>query len=138
MPARLARTAACLAALASAACVGSKPTIYQWNGYEQAIYEHEKAPQDREAYVASLWTVIQTCRQNGTRIPPGVQAEYGYALYEEGRAAESVPWFEAEARDWPESRLLMQKMVRNAQLRGAMQPAGPGTTGPAGAVGGKP
>ncbi len=136
MGARLAGAAACAALCA--ACASKPPTLYQWNGYEQAIYEHERAPQDREAYVASLWTVIETCRQNGTRVPPGVQAEYAYALYEEGRTADAIPWFEREASDWPESRIFMQKMGRNAPLRGATQPAGPATTGPAGAIQGKP
>ena len=138
MSGRLRHAAACAAALACAACHGAAAPLYQWNGYEQAIYEHQKAPQDQAAYVASLWTVIQACRQSGSRIPPGVQAEYGYALFEEGRTAEAIPWFELEARDWPESQVFMQKMVRNAQLRGAVQPAAPDTTGPAGALEGKP
>jgi hypothetical protein len=131
------RAAACLAALASAACATQKPPLYHWNGYDDALVQHAKSPQDQAAYVASLWTVIETCRQEGTRIPPGVQAEYGYALYEEGKNAEAIPWFDAEARDWPESQLFMQKMARNAQQRGASQPATP-AVGPAGAIGGKP
>jgi hypothetical protein len=133
------RAAACAAALACAACGGGRAELYRWNGYEDAIYAHARAPQDRAAYVASLTATIQASIQEGSRIPPGVCAELGWALYEEGRTTEAIPWFQAEARDWPESRLFMQKMVRNAQLRGAASPAGqPATTGPAGAVGGAP
>ena len=107
----LARAAACAAVLSSAACASGKAPLYHWNGYEQALVAHTKNPQDHAAYVASLWTVIETSRQQGTRAPPGVQAEYGYALYEEGRTADAIPWFDAEARDWPESRIFMQKMT---------------------------
>src|SRR5512139_2430901 len=124
--------AAALAALACAACGGPK-TLYHWNGYDETLYRHYRNPQDREAYVASLWTTIQTAQERGLRVPPGVYAEYGYALFEEGRTEESIPWFELEARDWPESRVLMQKMVRNARLRGP-PPAGPAPVGPAGTL----
>jgi hypothetical protein len=143
-----ARIAVLAVALACAACRSAQPPpLYRWSGYEQAVYEHQRAPQEREAWVASLWRVIEICRQKRTRAPPGVYAEYGYALYEEGRTADAIPWFELEAKEWPESRVFMQKMVRNAQQRGA-PPAGsattvpastgPATTGPAGAIGGKP
>lgn len=135
---RPARAAAIAALLACAACASERTPLYRWAGYEAALVQHANSPQDHAAWVAALWAVIEACRQEGTRIPPGVQAEYGYALYEEGRNAEAIPWFDAEARDWPEARILMQKMVRNAQQRGATQPPAPPTTGPAGAIGGKP
>jgi hypothetical protein len=130
---RAALGAAALAALACAAC-GGPTTLYHWNGYDDALYAHYRRPQDREAYVAALWTAIAAARESGQRVPPGVYAEYGYALFEEGRTAEAIPWFELEAQDWPESRVLMQKMIRNARLRGERAPAGPLPAGPAGAL----
>jgi hypothetical protein len=127
-----ARLAAALAALACVAC--QAPTaLYHWNGYDDALYAHYRNPQDREAFVAALRATIDGARERGLRVPPGIYAEYGYALYEEGKTQEAIPWFELEARDWPESRLLMQKMIRNARQRGA-PPAAPAPVGPAGAV----
>jgi hypothetical protein len=128
--------AAILVALLCSAC-GPPAALYHWNGYDDALYRHYRNPQDREAFVAALWVVIAGARESGQRVPPGVYAEYGYALYEEGRTQEAIPWFELEARDWPESRVLMQKMIRNARLRGAPPPGQPPTTGPAGTLEGK-
>jgi hypothetical protein len=131
-----ARLAAALAALACAAC--QAPTaLYHWNGYDDALYRHYRQPQDREAYVASLRATIDGAREKGQRVPPGIYAEYGYALYEEGRAQEAIPWFELEARDWPESRILMQKMIRNAGLKAPRPPGAPAPAGPAGALEGR-
>jgi hypothetical protein len=109
-------------AVASAGC--RPPAMYHWGGYDTALYRHYRNPQDRVAYVEALQTVIAEADQRGLRVPPGVCAEYGYALYEEGRPREAVAWFQRERDEWPESRLLMEKMIRNAQQR-AGAPAGP-------------
>jgi hypothetical protein len=128
---RAARAALGLALALSAAACAPRP-YYAWNGYDQALYAHYQAPQDREAWVAGLEATIRAAEQAGLRVPPGIYAEYGYALFEEGRAAEAIPWFEKEKARWPESRLFMDKMIRNAGQRSARPP--PPTTGPAGAL----
>jgi hypothetical protein len=104
-----------LAALVAAGC--RPATMYHWNGYDEALYRHYRDPQDRVAYVESLQVIIAEADQRGLRVPPGVCAEYGYALYEEGRPREAVAWFQRERDEWPESRILMEKMIRNAQQR---------------------
>jgi hypothetical protein len=121
-----------LAALGTAACAGGGGGLYYWNGYDAALYHHYRNPQDRESFVAALVTTVRQADDRGLRVPPGVSAELGYALYEEGRAKEAVPWFERERREWPESQVLMDKMIRNATQRAAQPP--PRTTGPAGAA----
>jgi hypothetical protein len=128
------RVALALAALATAACGGGRG-LYYWNGYDVALYQHYRNPQDRESFVAALAATVRQADERGLRVPPGVSAELGYALYEEGRTPEAVPWFERERREWPESQVLMDKMIRNARQRAAQQPpAGASTTGAAGAA----
>ena len=60
---------------------------------------------------------ILEAEQLGQKVPPGICAEFGYALFEEGQAAESLPWFQREKETWPESTVLMDKMIRNAGRR---------------------
>lgn len=127
-----ARLALAVAALGAAGC--ARPTLYHWNGYDAALYRHYRNPQDREAFVATLVTTVRDADDRGLRTPPGISAELGYALYEEGKAAEAIPWFEREQREWPESTVLMEKMIRNARTRAGLQPGGPPTTGAAGAA----
>lgn len=122
------------ATLAASGCAPG--TMYYWNGYDTALYHHYRNPQDREAFVEALRTTVLEADERGLRTPPGVSAELGYALYEEGRAQDAIPWFERERGQWPESQLLMEKIIRNAKLRagGKAGPAPAPTTGPAGAT----
>jgi hypothetical protein len=128
-----ARVVLAAAALGASACAPSG--LYYWNGYDAALYRHYRNPQDRESFMAALATTVQEANSRGLRTPPGVSAELGYALYEEGRPLEAIPWFEREKGEWPESTLLMEKMVRNARQRAARQPAGAApSSGAAGAA----
>jgi hypothetical protein len=119
-------------ALAAVAAGCAPGTRYHWGQYDTALYQHYRNPQDHEAWVEALRTTILEAEQLGLKVPPGVCAEYGYALFEEGQAAQAVPWFQREKETWPESTVLMDKMIRNAQRRGTQPP--PPTQGPAGAL----
>jgi hypothetical protein len=125
-----------LAAAALAVAAGCAPTtLYGWGGYDEALYRHYRHPQEREAWVEELRTVVLEAEQEGRRVPPGVQAELGYALLEEGRNQDAIAWFRREQAQWPESRELMAKLIRLAEQRPG---APPGTVGPAGATEGIP
>ncbi len=117
-------------ALAAAAVSGcASQSMYHWNGYDEALYRHYREPAGREAWVEALRTTVLEAEQEGRKVPPGLYAEYGYVLLEEGKGKEAVVYFEKEKAKWPESRLLMEKMIRNAGQR-PVQPAS--LTGPAG------
>jgi hypothetical protein len=104
-----------LALAAAAGPFGCAPkTLYRWGGYDQALYDHYKNPQKRDEFVAKLAAVIEEAEKTGSVVPPGCHAEYGWALYEEGRLAEATVYFEKESKQWPESRPLMEKLIRNA------------------------
>lgn len=134
-PNSLALVAAAVA-LAATGCV-PRTTLYHWRGYDDGLYRHYKNPQDREHWVETLKVIMLESEEQGLKVPPGVHAEYGFALYEEGRFPEAITYFDRERAEWPESRVLMEKMVRNAQGRAAQRgPASlaPAATGAAGAL----
>lgn len=122
-----------LAAAAAIAATGCVPqTRYHWGHYDSALYQHYKTPAEREAWVETLKTTILDAEQLGEKVPPGICAEYGYALLEEGQPDQAASWFQREKTTWPESTVLMDKMLRNAG-RKSRQPPPPGP-GPAGAL----
>jgi hypothetical protein len=126
------RTAILAGAVAVAAAGCTPPTMYHWKGYDTRLYKHYKSPQDRESWVEGLRTAILEAETSGLKVPPGLYAEYGYALYEEARFPDAISYFRKEHEKWPESRPFMEKMIRNAERRaGGPQPA---TAGPAGAL----
>jgi hypothetical protein len=98
------------------------PTMYRWGSYDETLYKHYKNPQDREAFVVGLKEVVLDAEKAGVKTPPGCYAEYGYALLEAGNAAEAATYFTKERDTWPESRLLMERMIAVTQTRAA--PAG--------------
>jgi len=120
-----------LLAAATAACSGPS-SYYYWGSYNETLYAHYHAPQEREAWIAGLKATILEAEQRDARMPPGIYAEYGYALFEEGDTQNAIAYFKKEQALWPESRFLMEKMIRNAEQRGR-QPKPP-TVGPAGAL----
>jgi hypothetical protein len=123
---RHASTVILLAALMAAA--GCAQRSYAWRGYDEALYAYYRNPQAHQDYSERLRFIVETCEARGERIPPGLYAEYGYALYEEGRGDEAVIWFEKERDKWPESQALMDKMIRNAKVRrDGARPAGGGS-----------
>ena len=123
---------ALLGAAALSGCA-TESGLYRWGGYDDALYSHYKNPQDRAAFVKRLKTIVLEAEQSGRKVPPGIYAEYGYALYEEGQYDQAATYFQKERDLWPESRTFMEKMLRNAQ-RQAAPGAGPGPQGPAGAL----
>src|SRR5512145_1362778 len=116
------------AAFLAAAC-GPK-TLYSWRGYDDTLYAHYKSPQDHARHVERMQKIVTETEAAGVKMPPGVYAEYGYALLEEGRFGESATYFGKEKESWPESTVIMEKMIRNvARLQGTKKTA-PGATSP--------
>ena len=113
-----------VAALAASGCAG-KVTTYRWGNYDEVLYAHYKAPQERQAYIASLKVIILAAQQEGKTVPPGIYAEYGYALFEEGNAPEAIKYFERERDTWPESRVFMEKLIAIARRLPPPPPAAP-------------
>lgn len=99
--------------LISSGCV---QTRYAWQNYDQKLYNHYKSPEKQNKFTDDLKKIIVKSETNG-RIPPGIYAEYGYALYEQGKLPEAIEYFQKEQVRWPESKVLMIKMISNAQGR---------------------
>lgn len=78
------------------------------------FYNHYKNPTKSEQFIEDLRKIIQYGEISG-RVPPGIYAEYGYALYEQGNYPEAIEYFKKEQSKWPESDIIMTKMINNAQ-----------------------
>lgn len=87
---------------------------YAWGKYDSTLYAHYKNPQDKEAHLERLKEIVQNAEAKDS-VPPGLFAEYGYALYETGSLPQAIAYFEKEKAKWPESGVLMEKMIRNAR-----------------------
>ena len=93
---------------------GCASHMYNWGDYDETLYAHYKHPQMNESYVENLLEIITKGEPSGN-VPPGIYAEYGYALYEAGKYDDAVKYFKKESDKWTESKNFMEKMIRNAQ-----------------------
>lgn len=82
--------------------------LYHWGDYESGLYEYYKNPSEQEALTKQLLTLIE---KESVRIPPGIYAEYGTLLLQQGKKQEAIMFFEKEKELWPESQHLMNSMI---------------------------
>ena len=115
-----------LAALAATAAAGCAPrTAYLWGDYDSVLYAHYANPQNSERYLERLGQIVQKAEVEKDRMPPGLYAEYGYALFEAGRLDEAITYYKREREEWEESRVFMDKMIRNTQRLKENRPGPP-------------
>jgi hypothetical protein len=101
--------------LASVGCASDDRTYY-WSSYQDDLYKAYKSPKGRaDDFEETLLRIIEKSDQSGRKTPPGVLAEYGYFLYQRGEFDSAIHYFEREAREWPESAVLMETMIRQAR-----------------------
>lgn len=113
----------CAVTVVALMMTGCVQTRYTWNNYDQKLYNHYKSPAESAQFIEDLQEIIAAAEADG-KVPPGVYAEYGYALYEKGNFPEAAIFFKKEQDKWPESKFFMAKMIDNAQKRVAQTASG--------------
>ena len=89
--------------------------IYDWSSYERDLYRSYVEVEKLKNFEATLQYIIKKSDESGRKPPPGVLAECGYLLYKRGEFDSAIGYFEREAREWPESAVLMNRIIRRAQ-----------------------
>jgi hypothetical protein len=114
------------AAVLSAGCVTTPPEKYNWGTYDPSLYGYYKSPAKVGELTATLDASLKASDSHNQPAPPGLRAEYGYLLLQQGKNAEAVSAFQTEATQWPESKVFMDHMVKVAESgHSAAQPKEP-------------
>jgi hypothetical protein len=104
--------------LASAALCGcATQSLYQWGGYDQALYAGYKDPQQMQALRLKLESHIAAMEQGSQKVAPGLHAELGTLYVQSGATDKAIAQYTRERDAWPESRALMTSMISNLQRR---------------------
>lgn len=88
----------------------TQETLYSWNGYNAELLSYYKNPSELNLFAERLLEDIEAAEIDG-RIPPGLYAEYGYAMLELGDARTAVVFFGKERDMWPEAVFLMTAVI---------------------------
>lgn len=92
------------------------PTLYYWDDYSDTLYALKNEPNEAHLseHIESLQSIIKESGEKNKRVPPGIYAELGYWLAKAGRGKESVVFFQLEMQTYPESKLLMDNVIAQA------------------------
>ena len=85
-------------------------TMYDWNGYNYAVLKHYKDGTTAEEFANSLQEIVEKAEAKD-RVPPGLYAEYGYALLEAGHSGLAAEYFVKEKQKWPEATIFMDRVL---------------------------
>jgi len=108
----------CLGLVIGAGLAGcAPPALYQWGEYEDSLYRRyvKEDITGAEAYLRETLVAAEL----KSRVPPGVYADYGFLLYRRGDYAGAIVKFEQEKRAFPESAVLMSKLIERIQQQRA-------------------
>ena len=95
----------------------STKSLYSWYDYENATYQYNKKRTDelKVKMMDQYLKLIQ--KQKGSRkvVPPGLYAEYGYALYMGGKKEEGLSYLKQEIKLYPESESYISRIIKQLE-----------------------
>lgn len=99
----------CIALLTGCAA----PKLYSWGSYEPMVYAMYATPDNATAdiQIIKLEEDIQKARSKDQKLPPGFYAHLGYLYFQQGNAELAKRAFETEKSAFPESAVLMDRMI---------------------------
>lgn len=87
---------------------------YEWGSYEKGMYSYYKDPEAAVAWATQLEQTIQIAESGQKTLAPGVYAEYGYLLMQQGKNQDAIIYFQKEKKQWSEAAYFMDVMIKNA------------------------
>lgn len=90
------------------------PAKYNWGNYEGSLYSYYKDTSKSAEHAAELQRTIADSETTGKPVAPGLYAEYGFLMLQEGKSKDAIAQFEKEKAKWPESTYLMDNLIRIA------------------------
>lgn len=91
--------------------------MYHYGNYSQTLYYCEKN-QDEKSLVNHRHELEEIIIQSEVKklpVPPGIYAELGYIHLKNNTLKEAIKLFELESKLYPESSLLMGRLIDNAK-----------------------
>lgn len=97
------------------------PALYQWGGYDQALYAGYKDTTKMEALRTKLEAHVGEMEKSRAKVAPGLYAELGTLYLQAGASQKAIDFYTKERDAWPESRVLMTSLIQNLERRQASQ-----------------
>lgn len=105
-----------------AGCQTTPKSLYAWGNYESALFANFHEPAARETELAKYFTFIESTPKYNQRFGPGLYAEAGTFMLQQGNVPQAIHFYQLEATSWPASKALMDTLVRNLKARNNIEP----------------
>lgn len=98
---------------------GCANTKHDWGNYQTELYTYYKSPtpEEQQELMNELATTFARTENKGIVPPPGLYAEYGTFLFQEGDFPNAIVFYEKEKNAWPESAKFMDSLISTLQKR---------------------
>jgi len=98
--------------LSGCAANTAPPPLYQWTGYQSAVYDYLKGGKAPQEQIDALEKARQEISSKGGTLPPGFHAQLGMLYASVGRDTRAMQEFAAEEESFPESSAYMQFLMK--------------------------
>ncbi|HEX4511245.1 MAG TPA: DUF4810 domain-containing protein [Burkholderiaceae bacterium] len=99
-------------ALALGGCAAQP--MYKWGNYDSMLYMSYKEPDKVVELQRKLEAHVAQLEQTHATVAPGLYAELGTLDLQRGDTAKATYFYAKERDAWPESRPLMETLIKNA------------------------
>ncbi|MFM0040068.1 DUF4810 domain-containing protein [Paraburkholderia strydomiana] len=102
-----------VAVLLTGCAANSPPPLYQWSGYQPAVYDYLKRDKDPQQQIDALEKALQEIRAKGATPPPGFHAQLGMLYASVGKDGPAMEQFGVEKDLFPESSTYMDFLMKH-------------------------
>lgn len=95
----------------------NRTSMYQWGNYDAMLYQSYKSPEKVLEFRQGLELHITKMEQMQQKVAPGLYAELGTMYMQAGDSAKAATMYTKERDAWPESRGLMEALIKNLERR---------------------
>jgi len=102
--------------LLATGCATGNKQLYDWGDYEQTLFVVYHEPEYKEQALNNYLTFVR--EHNGQEtLAPGLYAEAGTFLLEQGDVNGAVDFYKMEYERWPESRPMLGILIENLEAQ---------------------
>lgn len=97
-------------------CATGNNQLYDWGQYEDTLFVVYHEPELKEQALNNYLTFVREHEGEGT-LAPGLYAEAGTFLLEQGDISGAVTFYKMEYEFWPESRPMLGILIKNLEAQ---------------------
>ena len=100
---------------ASTLLFGCVQTQHDWGDYSNELYTYYKnpTPEERIELTDELLEIFERVEKKGAIPPPGLYAEYGTFLFQNGDFPGAITFYTKEKKAWPDSTQFMDSLINS-------------------------